>query len=396
VILESLHPMQEKVRAEASRFNVVNCGRRWGKTVLGLDVALDSALDGQPVAWFAPKYKFLAGPWADACTTLAEVIDRKSATEKRIELSTGGSLDFWTLDDGDAGRGRKYARAVLDEAAMVKGLEDAWQKAIRPTLADLRGDAWFLSTPRGHDFFWKAYTWGQSPDHPEWHSWTMPTSSNPYIAADEIEAARQQLPERVYQQEFLAIFLDDAGGVFRNVKAAVDPGRKNSTAEQGRSYTLGVDLARVEDFTVLTVMDGTGKQVYHERFNQISWERQCSSIHAVAAKYRAVTYLDSTGVGDPIYERLRQTGLDVLPYQFNNASKERLIDHLAMQIEQGKVRLLDVDDQTNELLAYQYELTPFRNVRMNAPEGMHDDCVISLALAAWGALGAGHYSAGAL
>jgi hypothetical protein len=396
VLLENLHPMQQAVRDEAARFNVVNCGRRWGKTVLGLDLAMDAALDGLPVGWFAPTYKFLAEPWADACRTLADVIARKSSTDKRIELLTGGVIDFWTLDDGDAGRGRKYARAVLDEAAMVRGLDSAWQKAIRPTLADLKGDAWFLSTPRGHDFFWKAHAWGQSSDHPEWASWTMPTASNPYIDADEIEAARKQLPERVFRQEFLAEFIEDAGGVFRLVAEAVDRGRNaNEPPQQGRSYTLGVDLARVEDFTVLCVLDGDGRQVYHERFNQISWERQIASIKAVADRYRATIYLDSTGVGDPIWERLRGVA-SVNPYQFTNSSKEKLIDHLAMQVEQGRLRLMDVPDQTNELLAYQYELTPSRNVRMNAPEGMHDDCVISLALAAWGATGAGYYSAGAV
>jgi hypothetical protein len=74
----------------------------------------------------------------------------------------------------------------------------------------------------------------------------------------------------------------------------------------------------------------------------------------------------------------------VTPYHFSNASKESVIDNLAMKIEQGALRLMDVPAQTNELLAYQYELTPSRNVRTNSPEGMFDDCVIALALACWG------------
>ena len=104
--------------------------------------------------------------------------------------------------------------------------------------------------------------------------------------------------------------------------------------------------------------------------------------------------MDSTGVGDPIYERLRDAGLRVYSYQFTNTSKEHLIDSLAMQLEQGKLRLMDIPDQENELLAFEYELTPSRNVRMSAPEGMHDDCVISVALAAWGVAGGGTYSRG--
>jgi hypothetical protein len=131
-------------------------------------------------------------------------------------------------------------------------------------------------------------------------------------------------------------------------------------------------------------VDQAGRQVYFDRFNQISWERQLAAIEAPARKYKASIFLDSTGVGDPIFERVRKAGLNVTPYQFSNASKEALIDNLAMKLEQGQVRLMDLPAQTNELLAYQYELTPSRNVRMNAPEGMHDDCVIGLALAVWG------------
>ncbi len=266
-------------------------------------------------------------------------------------------------------------------------MELAWTGAIRATLADYQGDADFYSTPRGRDFFWKAFTRGEDEHEPDWACWRFPTLANPFIQPSEVEAARQQLPERVFRQEYLAEFLDDAGGVFRCVREAIDSGRSvnEPAAAPGRTgYTLGVDLAKVEDFTVLTVLDSGMKQVYHERFNQISWERQIARVTEVAQAFRADIVIDSTGVGDPIFERLRLAGLPVLPYAFTNVSKEALINNLAMKLEQGAIRLMDLDAQTNELLAYEYELTPSRNVRMNAPAGMHDDCVISLALAAWG------------
>jgi hypothetical protein len=277
----------------------------------------------------------------------------------------------------------------MDECAFIA--EQAWTEAIRPALSDRHGDALFISTPKGRNWFWRAFTRGQG-DNPEWKSWRFPSVSNPFLDAAEIEAARGDLPERVYQQEYEAIFLEDAGGVFRNVLASVDRGRTaNEPPVAGRTYRLGVDLARVEDFTVLDVLDDTGRQVYHDRFNQISWERQCAAIESVARQYDCTVQLDSTGVGDPIFEELRKRGLPVEPFVFSNASKERLIDNLALKLEQGQLRLMDVDAQTNELTAYQYELTPSRNVRMNAPAGMHDDCVIALALAAWEQT----YSAGA-
>ncbi len=178
---------------------------------------------------------------------------------------------------------------------------------------------------------------------------------------------------------------------------SIDRGRTaNETAlVEGRNYSGGIDLARIHDFTVDTIVDSSIKQVYFDRFNEISWERQIGAIIEADKPFRPRWYVDSTGVGDPIYERLRNASLDVEPYPFTNASKGRLIDNLAMQMEQGKVRLMDIPQQENELIAYAYELTPARHIRMGAPAGMYDDCVTGLALACWGAGGAATYSAGA-
>lgn len=379
------HPAQRRVIDEAARFNVVACGRRFGKSTLGMDRLVVPALEGKPVAWFSPTYKMLSEIWRDVRSLLLPVAERVAAQEHRIELLTGGVVDMWSLDAPDSVRGRKYQRVVLDEAAMVGNLGEAWNAVIRPTLTDYRGDAWLLSTPRGHNFFWQAYEYGKDPLRPEWSAWRMPTIANPLIDPREVEAARETVPERVFRQEYLAEFLEDAGGVFRMVREAVDTGRnENEVPVAACSYSLGVDLARVQDFTVLTVLDQAGRQVYHERFNQISWERQIAAIVRTARDYDAQVILDSTGVGDPIFEALRGHGLRVQGYQFTNQSKEALINALALALENRTIRLMDVPTQTAELQAYQYELTAARNVRMNAPEGMHDDCVTALALANWG------------
>jgi hypothetical protein len=361
-------------------------GRRWGKTILGSELLIEAALTGKPVGYFAPTYKLLVPAWRDVARLCLPIIKgAPNKTEHRLELVTGGAIEMWSLDGGNAGRGRKYARVVLDECAMVGDLEATYNEAIRPTLTDYKGDAWFLSTPKGMNFFWKCFTYGMSADEPDWESWQMPTTANPFIDPAEVEDARRQLPDRVFRQEYLAEFIEDAGGVFRGAREAVDAGRSLSIEYQpGTSYTLGVDLARVEDFTVLTVLDSQRRQVYFERFNQISWERQITAIDACAKRYHARVLVDSTGVGDPIFEQLRARGLNVEGVQLTNTSKEQIIDALAIAIEQSQIRLMDVTEQTNELLAYQYELTASRNVRMNAPAGMHDDTVIALALANWG------------
>lgn len=389
--LQRPHPRQAEILASPARFRVLACGRRWGKTVYGTHRLVRPALDGKPTGWFAPSYKYLSEVWRDFHRALKPVIARSNQTERRIELITGGSIEFWSLEDPDAGRSRKYARVVVDEAAKVKRLEEAWNAAIRPTLTDFRGDADFLSTPKGRDFFWRAWTWGQDASEPDWASWQLPTVGNPFIDPAEVEEARRKTPERLFRQEYLAEFLENAGGVFRRISESIDRGRIGNrlVMEPRRQYAMGIDLARVEDFTVLSILDNTGVQVYHERFNQISWERQIGAIKEASRSLRPIIYCDSTGVGDPIFERLLNANLDAYPYQLTNASKKVLIDNLAMQLEQGKLRLMDIPEQEAELAAFEYHLTPSRNVTFGAPEGMHDDCVIALALSAWGASGAG-------
>lgn len=369
---------------EAARFNVVDCGRRWGKTQLGIIRLSAPALEGKPAAWFAPEYKYLDDAWRDFNRCLKPAIRSSNATSRRIELVTGGSIEFWTLDDPDAGRSRKYAAAAIDEAAKVARLEQAWNESIRPTLIDFKGWADFYSTPKGHNFFWKAWVWGQEERDGDWRSWKFATSSNPHIDPAEIEAARNQLPERVFQQELLAEFLEDAGGVFRLVGAAIDRGRSGPDPPRPgvRAYSTGIDLARSEDFTVLSTLDPEGKQVHFERFTQVGWERQIETITAVMARYPGTAVVDATGLGNPIFEALRARRLNVLPFTFTNASKLELIDGLALALERGHLRLMDVPAQEAELLAFEYQMTAgSRTIRMGAPEGLHDDTVIALALA---------------
>ena len=131
-----LHPYQLRVLQEAKRYNVVNCGRRWGKTVLGKDVSAEAALAGWPVGWFAPGYRYLSEAWREMVKALDPYTARSNATEHRIELVTGGVVEMWSLDGGNAGRSRKYKRVVIDEAAMVPALMTVWNDAIRPTLTE--------------------------------------------------------------------------------------------------------------------------------------------------------------------------------------------------------------------------------------------------------------------
>ena len=205
--MDELHPGQQKVLSERRRFNTLKCGRRWGKTKLSEELLLspedktNGALNGYPVAYFAPTYKMLMDVWRATNNIVYGITKTKSETEKRIELLSGGVIDFWSLEDPNSIRGRKYKRVVLDEVEVARNLKEGWQNVIRPTLTDMKGDAWFLSTPKFGSTYFKQLAKLTDPD---WMNWTFTTYDNPFLDPTEIDAARQQLDESTFRCEFLA------------------------------------------------------------------------------------------------------------------------------------------------------------------------------------------------
>lgn len=253
--------------------------------------------------------------WREAVRTFAPITERRSAQEHRLEFMTGGVLEFWSLDNPDSARGRKYRRIVVDEAALVPNLFDVWNFSLRPMLVDYTGDAFFLSTPRGLNGFWQLWQLGQDERNPEWRSWKMPTTANPHIPASEVDAMRLTMPERVFAQEVLADFIDDAGGVFRKVREAATAKPEDRGRYPYHRYVMGIDLARKIDFTVCVVLDISvqpARMVAIDRFNQVDWQIQIQRIKALAERFHVEEVIvDQTGVGDPIVQQLQRELLQI-------------------------------------------------------------------------------------
>ena len=354
----------------------------------GAPEAPGGLLAGYPVGWFAATYKLLDESWRTARSFLRSYIARVDSQQRRLELTTGAAFDFWTLEDPDAGRGRKYALALVDEAAMARNLQVAWEQAIRPTLTDYRGGAWFFSTPKGRNYFHQLCMRGGDPKHPDWANHPAPTRANPMIDPSEIEAARLSLPERVFAQEYLAEFIEDGAGVFRGVMAAPDCAWRDQ-AEPGRSYTVGVDWGRHEDFTVFAVIDDRHELVHVDRFTGIGYELQVGRLTQLWRRFGCPPILaESNSMGGPLIERLQRDRITVRAFQTTNASKAQAIEALVLAIENRQLALpkdARVDFLRNELIAFEQERLPSGMVRYQAPPGGHDDGVMALAIAWHGA-----------
>lgn len=302
-----------------------------------------------------------------------------SQSELRVQFVNDAIVHFKSGDNPESLRGAGLKRVVVDEAARVK--RDLWEEVLRPAVSDTRGKIMFTSTPKGKNWFYDIFTRGQDMLQSEFKSWKFPTSDNPLIPESDIEDARQTLPVDVFAQEYMAEFLENNAGVFRNVKRCIGSRREEPVA--GRSYYAGLDLARLTDFTVLTILDGDGRQIFHDRFNLLDWAVQKERIIYTCKRYGARLLIDSTGIGDPIFDDISRAGLAVDGYKFTADSKKKLIEALMIAFEQEKIRILDDAVQLNELDIYEYNIGSSGVVHYSAPEGYHDDCVIGLALANW-------------
>lgn len=244
VRLMKLHPAQREIVQNRERFNVLNCGRRFGKTSLAERLIFDVAIKGYPVGFWSPTYKDLYEVWQSCKNRFADIIEKKDEQVKQIIFRGGGKMDFWSLDDPDSGRGRKYKRAIIDEAEKAKKFGEAWQGTILPTLLDLGGDAWILSTPKfGQTYFKQLFKHGRDGKK-GWASFNLSTYSNPHIDKEELEMIRQTMDELSFRCEILAEDVDAVNNPFAyafDEAKHVKPCKYDANNELLLSFDFNVD-----------------------------------------------------------------------------------------------------------------------------------------------------------
>ncbi len=209
------HAAQKAIfNKQMPRFSLVRAGRRVGKTTGLEEWGSSKAIRNWRVGWFAPSYKLIIPTYARIYERCLPLKKSASKVDGIIELEGGGGIEFWTLDNEDAGRSRAYDLVIIDEASLKqKGLREIWEQAIRPTLLDRAGRAIMVGTPKGIDpdnYFYAAST-DKTLGWTEFHA---PTSANPMLDAESVSKLKEENPPLVYQQEFLAEWVDWRGSAF--------------------------------------------------------------------------------------------------------------------------------------------------------------------------------------
>lgn len=369
ISLPKPHDKQAEIINCSARFIVVNAGRRFGKSVISQTMGIIDAIEGKSVAYITPTYQLAKTFYKQLSKTLPKELVKKNESDLYFEFITGGVIKFFTGERLDNLRGNSFHLVVIDEAAFIPNLEDGWKQAIRATLTDYKGRAIFISTPRGKNYFKALHLKGYSDS--DWKSFHFTSYDNPYIDASEIDDAKRELPEVVFNQEYLGMFAENAANPFGS--EAIRKCTSDLSANIVKCY--GVDLAKYSDWTVIIGLDNSGNVAYYDRF-QKDW---ASTQNIIRNLPKAPMLIDSTGVGDPIVEQLQREGMDIEGFKFTSQSKQELMLGLQVAIHQERVHYPEGMIK-NELEVFEYQYTS-HGVKYSAPTGFTDDCVCALALA---------------
>jgi hypothetical protein len=379
---------QSLVGADDTRFQILTAGRRWGKTKLAARKLIRAARanPGSLNWWVANYYRNTRRGYQEVVrqmppAMLAKPAPPPTSNDLRLELKNGSTMEFYSGGNPDALAGAGVDYMVVDEAALIP--ENVWFQLLRPTLMDSEGGAFIISTPRGRNWFWKLWQMGQQ-NREGYKSWSFTSYDNPYIPNSELDETKASLPEIVFRSEIMAEFVADAASIFRFEDDAV---MQTVFEPRGQLY-MGIDLAKKEDFTVLSASRADDRMpVFHQRMNELSWPTQIAEIKA-AIKYLedqpavdAVSLaVDSTGVGDVVFDDLDEAGFDVTPVTFTNAWKQQAVNLLAADLARNQAYILE--DQREEFETYEYTISDAGRWKFEAAVG-HDDEVSAKLLEHW-------------
>jgi hypothetical protein len=304
--------------------------------------------------------------------------DNKS--ELMIELINGSSIQFFSAENYDSIRGNTFTGILLcDEFAFFKS--EACETSIKPTTLVHCKKVAFFSTPKGKEnSFAKEYYKGLDKSYNKHKSFNFSSYENPFIDREELDEYKRSLPEAIYKQEVLGEFIDSGSDVFRNVNEVCSLQPKPFTDEK---YSIGIDLGNKGDYTVVSIFNKDRHQVRLYRFQKSDWNGIIDEIKLILKGIKSyIAYVESNGVGNPIYDNLRKEfGNKVREWITTASSKEEMINNLIYAMDKGEVKLLNDDNLKSEMETFTFVFSKQTGkVSYGARTGFHDDTVMATAI----------------
>lgn len=362
--------------------------RKAHKTTLGINELVRRAFLEPGVYWFVAPYYNQAKKivWEDPGMLQRYVPPfiwkKRNNSEQTLKFPNGSLLYVLGADKPDSLRGPNPIGIVLDEYDDMK--IEIWQAIILPVVtANQNAWCWFTGTPKGPRDLDRKLQYAL--ENPLWYGSKLTVEDTGLISKEDLEEASKSTTQAYFEQEFYCKIIEGAGQFFKRVDYNLWDG--HLIPDKRRRYQIGVDLAKYNDWSVLTPFDlTTFKAGIQERFNQIDYVLQKAKIEAMYLRYlKGKVWLDSTGIGEPIYDDLVQQRIqNIEPFTFTEKSRTDLLRNLQILLEQDKIKIPDDEILKTELRNVQYQLGERGKVKIGVQENQHDDCVMSLALSTWG------------
>jgi hypothetical protein len=385
-----MHKGQRKAlrRWKRKRYLVQPCGRGFGKTMQAEYILGKGALNGEEWHYGAPDQDRVDKMYFALETRLEPLIVARHGG-KYLRLVTGGEVRFWTLNKITAGQGYHPTGGwVIDECGLVPYLWNIWTISIRPSLTRHKARALFLGTPKGQNDYHKVKVYAN--DHPEeWAVYIAASVESPYQDPAEIEAAKQDTPEDQFRQEYLAEFLEDGAGVFKYISRAIKKGVDGKPLPMpaladlptDRVYQFSVDLASTQDFSVVTVWDVEAQEAVYIDRRQGDYLPQIENLNTMCELLKPTAVTIEKNGNKAVMELIKKRkSIPLVEWLTTNDSKQEIIDGLTLAFEHNQITIPDFQPLRNELMAFQSYRLPGGGRRFEAPTGLHDDCVMSLAI----------------
>lgn len=405
--------VREGIAASHADVIVIDGSRGWGKSLFTVcDFAIPTMLakSNQQILWVAPSYKICKAPIDDVWYGTDEETNERFVPEKcpetgfkfweykrgdgEIHMFNGSKLFIRSATNPDSIVAKGYSLIIIDEAALIS--KEVFEKQILPTARRNNCKIVLISTPRGKNWFHRLYLRGQDPADKAYVSFKQPWWKRPNYPKL-LQDLMKDLPEHIRKQEFEAEFLNDSGGTFTNLSIIFGGSAIEFESQQQEwkhpeldkyiqksSFVVAVDLAKMVDYTVITAFDmNTKEMVWYKRMNKKSYKLVLNDIHKIAEtlNYADIIY-DGTGVGSSFGDFLSQD-FNCHSFVFTNQSKNELVNKLIIATEYGGVKMPNITTCRHEFEIFEFSVTRTGKMSYNAPDGSHDDCVMSIALANW-------------
>lgn len=364
-------------------FGILVSPRGAGKTLLGINMLLFWALrnNDSKLGYITPIYALGKEVMEIIQSKAHDLIESSNKADLTIKFINGSSIKFLSADRADSVRGFRFHYLILDEVAYLN--KETIEKAILPTLNPNGKKCLMISTPRGKNHFYEYYLRGQEGNS-DYISYRIPLEACPYVKPELIEEARKSLPLEVFRSEYEAEFTDSTNDVFQSIdKNAII--YEWTQPNRGNRYFAGIDTGLSSDYSVLTIIDESGRVVFIDRTNNDTLENIANRYIATLKRYSVQGCLvETNGIGKAMFELIRKHIRITMPFISTQDSKMNAIRTLMTDMDAGVIEIPTKEffpHLYNELSAFTYKYSANGKISFSHPNGVNDDCVDALWLA---------------